>query len=377
MPLGINRTDLNDDGTTYKDGFPVTLPHDFGDPITLPHSFGNPVPTSGTEKNTVSWSPNPNHFGNTFTPATPTAFVTLNSVTATYGPDADTAALSAPDATFTISWEIPSPPVLSSSTPGSDWQTDGVIIHFVSADLGVDVILNTLSFADYFNASQSGGVDISGEYPAGSGDIYAWEFFQTATGSNQMYSGTEAAPTLTNGVYTFDNGATSAPGGDNQLLATPYNATLTSVPLATNTFSSVYGGDTPTTALTSAGATFSITFTDPSFIVPTSFLADDNFVTSVNIHYVSGAIDLTMAGTAKYYNVATGVGGVDIELHHLGVDYLWSVFRDTNIVAFYSGGESTPTLVNNVYSMDDGNQSIDGGGGNEFSGIPYNYTITT
>lgn len=43
MPLGLNRTDLNETGTSYKDGTPITEPHEFGNPITLPHEFGNPV----------------------------------------------------------------------------------------------------------------------------------------------------------------------------------------------------------------------------------------------------------------------------------------------------------------------------------------------
>ncbi len=64
MPLGLNQTDLNASGTSYKDGTPITTPHEFGNAITTPHNFGNPIPTSGTEQNLVTWAPSPSHFGN-------------------------------------------------------------------------------------------------------------------------------------------------------------------------------------------------------------------------------------------------------------------------------------------------------------------------
>jgi hypothetical protein len=94
MPLGMNRTDLNNTGTSYRNGTPVTLPLNVGTPITEPHEFGNPVPTSGTEKNVVDWqTPDPTHFGNvlnhlpvlstpTFTPEGGT-YVGTQSVTLT------------------------------------------------------------------------------------------------------------------------------------------------------------------------------------------------------------------------------------------------------------------------------------------------------
>ena len=71
MPLGINRTDLNDTTHTFKDGDPVTTPIDFGTEINdvdVTYDFGNQIPTSGTEQNDVEWEPSPDHFGNTFTP---------------------------------------------------------------------------------------------------------------------------------------------------------------------------------------------------------------------------------------------------------------------------------------------------------------------
>jgi hypothetical protein len=66
MPLGTecNRTDLNKTGISYKDGSPITEPHEFGTPVTLPHDFGNDIPSSGTNENDVTWLPNSAHFGN-------------------------------------------------------------------------------------------------------------------------------------------------------------------------------------------------------------------------------------------------------------------------------------------------------------------------
>lgn len=64
MPLGINRSDINNGGTSIAIGSPVTLPLNFGTQATLPLNEGNPIPTSGTEKNIVNWTPSPEHFGN-------------------------------------------------------------------------------------------------------------------------------------------------------------------------------------------------------------------------------------------------------------------------------------------------------------------------
>lgn len=72
MPLGLNRTDLNTTGITYKDGFPVTEPLEFGTPITEPHEFGSPVTTPIDVGNPVTWpTPDPAHFGNIFNGVVP------------------------------------------------------------------------------------------------------------------------------------------------------------------------------------------------------------------------------------------------------------------------------------------------------------------
>ena len=62
MPRGLNRTDLNTTGQSYRNGTPITLPHEFGNPITLPHDFGNEPPFDAG--NPVTWTPSPAYFGN-------------------------------------------------------------------------------------------------------------------------------------------------------------------------------------------------------------------------------------------------------------------------------------------------------------------------
>lgn len=66
MPKGLVRTDLNSTGTTYKNGTPITEPHEFGTPVTLPKSFGTAVTLPKNFGNVVNWTPSPDHFGNNF-----------------------------------------------------------------------------------------------------------------------------------------------------------------------------------------------------------------------------------------------------------------------------------------------------------------------
>lgn len=70
MPEGIVRTDLNITGISYRNGFLITLPHDFGNTVSWPPSpthFGNPVTWAVSPThfgNIVTWLVNPAHFGN-------------------------------------------------------------------------------------------------------------------------------------------------------------------------------------------------------------------------------------------------------------------------------------------------------------------------
>jgi hypothetical protein len=65
MPLGLDRVG------DYRNGSPITLPHDFGNDVDWqtpdPAEFGNPIPSDGTNENLVTWLPTPNHFGNPVT----------------------------------------------------------------------------------------------------------------------------------------------------------------------------------------------------------------------------------------------------------------------------------------------------------------------
>ncbi len=56
---GLNRTDLNTTGISYKDGTPITLPHEFGTPVTTPHEFGSIPPFDAGNPVTL-----PKNFGN-------------------------------------------------------------------------------------------------------------------------------------------------------------------------------------------------------------------------------------------------------------------------------------------------------------------------
>lgn len=64
MPLGLNRSG------DFRNGTPVTEPHEFGNPVDWetadgnPAHFGNPVTLPKIFGNVVNWLPNPAHFGN-------------------------------------------------------------------------------------------------------------------------------------------------------------------------------------------------------------------------------------------------------------------------------------------------------------------------
>jgi hypothetical protein len=70
MPKGIVRTDLNQTGTTFKDGTPVTLPKEFGTEVELPLDLGNAVPAAAStdNNNPVDWEPAVDLFGNAISP---------------------------------------------------------------------------------------------------------------------------------------------------------------------------------------------------------------------------------------------------------------------------------------------------------------------
>ena len=66
MPRGLNRSG------DFRNGTPITLPHEFGTPITEPHDFGNDITEPKDFGNPVTWAPSPAHFGNIIGVSTPT-----------------------------------------------------------------------------------------------------------------------------------------------------------------------------------------------------------------------------------------------------------------------------------------------------------------
>ena len=77
MPRGLNRTDLNITGISYRNGFKITydpvrgfaFPGNLVDWFISPAHFGNAItylPTPGIAQpgNLVTWAINPAHFGN-------------------------------------------------------------------------------------------------------------------------------------------------------------------------------------------------------------------------------------------------------------------------------------------------------------------------
>ena len=64
MPIGLNRTDLNNTGITYNEGLLISEPVNFGNVITEPVNFGNVITEPVNFGNVISWMPNSAHFGN-------------------------------------------------------------------------------------------------------------------------------------------------------------------------------------------------------------------------------------------------------------------------------------------------------------------------
>ena len=53
MPRGLDRTDLNTSGTSFRHGIPVVTPVSFGQAVILPKNFGNTMPFDAG--NPVTW----------------------------------------------------------------------------------------------------------------------------------------------------------------------------------------------------------------------------------------------------------------------------------------------------------------------------------
>ncbi len=75
MPRGINRTDLNKTGTSYRNGTPITLPHEFGNAVILPKDFGNKPPQDAPGNPVIL----PKDFGNQIRPSGPASSYLLQA----------------------------------------------------------------------------------------------------------------------------------------------------------------------------------------------------------------------------------------------------------------------------------------------------------
>lgn len=221
MPLGLNRTDLNDTGITYKDGTPITEPHDFGNDVDWatpnPAHFGNPIPTSGTEQNKVTWATlDPTHFGNIFGGA---GGMTFNRFSGTgYDNTTPPSDLAQPGDEFEMTWSIPNPPG-GTEDPGFGWFVT-VDVHYKSGAVDITIPMKV----EYFNLVSGGGYDISVTYL---GHDYIWEVFSDDPNFVQMYSGTDADPTLIEGTYVTGDGAFGFDGGAGHAFNTiPYAVSI-------------------------------------------------------------------------------------------------------------------------------------------------------
>jgi len=60
MPCGLVRSG------DFRNGYPLTLPHTFGNPCGSPEPFGNNEPQANAtlDSNPITWVPAPSHFGN-------------------------------------------------------------------------------------------------------------------------------------------------------------------------------------------------------------------------------------------------------------------------------------------------------------------------
>lgn len=131
MPLGLNR---NGD---FRNGSPITLPHNFGNPVNTPVDFGNDVTLPLNVGNPVTWLPNPAHFGNIIGPTTtplaaPVAapaggsYTSAQSVTLTTDPNATATYYTTDGSTPTTSSTLYSGPI---TTTGSGTEVIKAFSH--------------------------------------------------------------------------------------------------------------------------------------------------------------------------------------------------------------------------------------------------------
>ena len=234
MPLGANRTDLNDTGTTYKNGFPVTLPLNVGNPITEPHDFGNDIPSSGTNENTVDWSPSPAHFGNDIggsTPVQPTpafdpvggAYSGIQSVTITSA-DADAIYYTTDGSIPTTSSTLYSGPV--SVAVSETLKALAVRAGYQDSAIGTAAYTITVSSPTFIASIEAinGGTNSTTGASGGNSSI-------DTTGATLLAAVVRAngtAPTISDGVNTWQYGTVYTNGSSCQMCVAWVSSPVTS-----------------------------------------------------------------------------------------------------------------------------------------------------
>lgn len=113
MPRGLNRSG------DFRNGTPITLPHEFGNPVDLTtKDFGNKVtwsPDPAHFGNPVTWpTPDPAHFGNPINVSGQQVTPTFSPVAGSYGSTQSVTIISAGADTIYYTTDGSTPTVLSS-----------------------------------------------------------------------------------------------------------------------------------------------------------------------------------------------------------------------------------------------------------------------
>jgi hypothetical protein len=127
------------------------------------------------------------------------------SISGVYSPNSSTTGLTGPSDSFQMTFSLPSNPVTTDFVTGDDFYVDDPVQLKYSASNGSSFAeLGFLAFYELNSSSQHGGLFVdfcSGGIACVSGPEYQW----TVPGP-QLYTGTEAFPTLFPTQFNFENG---------------------------------------------------------------------------------------------------------------------------------------------------------------------------
>lgn len=271
MPLGLNRTDLNTTGTSYRNGTPITEPHEFGTPITEPHDFGNDVTLPHDFGNDVTL---PKNFGNVIgppTPPPPTGPTLIAKASASTGGTAagtiTTAGVDTTGATFLVAVATQfdgSYPIGFSDSNGNTWN----VIPIVNAGaIGAPQIAYSYQGPGGIGPVVVGaGHTVTAAVAGGiiSVAFSAWSGVKTSSDPFESYS--DASPSF--GVTVQPGSVT--PVAVNDLFLTGFGGIFGPTPPITIDSSFTYNGDLVGTSCTAASAYLvatALTAVDPTWTV--------------------------------------------------------------------------------------------------------------